>query len=222
MRDPRRNPVPARYRYPRRGDPGAVAKRRRWIAIAAGTAALVMVAVAGVFFVLRDSAPPVDPAERSAVVSFTRGVLDVEARRQAVATEFDGVGRDIRTTEFAIVFRTLESVIPKQEGLAKEVRGIDSPSNLTALAQTLFADAYEQELEGYRILNRVAGQAQATYPESTARRLRRLDGYAAAVNRLDRAERSRVRAFEELEELLGRVGTSLEEVRGTGTDSESR
>lgn len=176
-----------------------------------------MVAVAGVFFVLRDSAPPVDPAERSAVVSFTQGVLEVEARRQAVATEFDGVGRDIRTTEFAIVFSTLESVIPKQEGLAQEVRGMDSPSNLTALAQTLFTDAYEQELEGYRILNRVAGQAQATYPESTARRLRRLDGYAAAVNRLDRAERSRERAFRELEELLGRVGTSLEEVRGTGT-----
>lgn len=217
MRDPRRNPVPARYRYPRRADPGAVAKRRRWIAIAAGAVAVVIVAAVGAFFVLRDSAPPIDPAERSAVVSFTRGVLEVEDRRKAVATEFDGVGRDIRTTEFAIVFSTLESVIPKQEGLAQEVRGIDSPSNLTALAQTLFTDAYELELEGYKMLNRVAGLAQANYPESTARRLRRLDGYAAAVNRLDKAERSRARAFEELEELLGRVGTSLEEVRGPGT-----
>ena len=216
MRDPRRNPVPARYRYPRRADPGAVAKRRRWIAIAAGAVAVVIVAAVGAFFVLRDSAPPIDPAERSAVVSFTRGVLEVEARRQVVATEFDGVGRDIRTTEFSIVFSTLDSVIPKQEGLAQEVRGIDSPSNLTALAQTLCADAYELELEGYRMLNRVAGQAQANYPESTARRLRRLDGYAAAVNRLDKAERSRARAFEELEELLGRVGTSLEEVREPG------
>ena len=138
------------------------------------------------------------------------------SRARVVATEFDGVGRDIRTTEFSIVFSTLESVIPKQEGLAQEVRGIDSPSNLTALAQTLFTDAYELELEGYRMLNRVAGQAQANYPESTARRLRRLDGYAAAVNRLDKAERSRARAFEELEELLGRVGTSLEEVREPG------
>ena len=213
MRDPRRNPVPARYRYPRRADPGATGKRRRWIAISAGVVALVIVAAVGSFFVLRDTAPPVDPAERSAVVSFTRGVLEVEARRQVVATEFDGVGRDIRTTDFAIVFGTLKSVISKQGEIVQEVRGIDSPSNLTALAQTLFTDAYELELEGYQILNRVAGQAQATYPESTARRLRRLDGYAAAVNRLDKAERSRERAFEELEELLGRVGTSLEEVR---------
>ena len=175
--------------------------------------ALVIVAAGTVFLAFSEEPPPIDPAERAAVESFTRDVLEVEARRQVVATEFEGVGTDIRTTEFAIVFRTLESVIPKQEELAEEMRSLDSPGNITALAQTLLIDAYEQELEGYKELNKVAGQAQAVFPDSTARRLRRLDGYASAVGRLEKAENSRVRAWEELDELLKRVGMSLEEVR---------
>ena len=213
MRDPRRNPVPARYRYPRRSDREAGGNRRRWIAVGAGVLALVIVAAGTVFLAFSEEPPPIDPAERAAVESFTRDVLEVEARRQVVATEFEGVGTDIRTTEFAIVFRTLESVIPKQEELAEEMRSLDSPGNITALAQTLLIDAYEQELEGYKELNKVAGQAQAVFPDSTARRLRRLDGYASAVGRLEKAENSRVRAWEELDELLKRVGMSLEEVR---------
>lgn len=213
MRDPRRNPVPARYRYPRKADQGASGSRRRWTVIGAGVLALVVVATGAAFFVFGDDSPPIDEADRAAVESFTRAVLDVEARRKVVATEFEGVGTDIRTTEFAIVFRTLESVITKQQELAEEIRSLDSPSNVTALAHTLLTDAYEQELEGYRQLNEVAGQAQAVFPDSTARRLRRLDGYAAAVSRLDKAERSRARAYEELAELLDRVGMSQDEVR---------
>ena len=213
MRDPRRNPVPARYRYPRKADREAGGNRRRWTVIGAGVLALVIVVGVGAFFMLRESSPPIDPAERAAVESFTRAVLEVEARRKVVATEFEGVGRDIRTTEFSVVFRILESVIPKQEHLAEEVESLESPSNVTALAQTLFIDAYEKELEGYKMLNRVAGQAQATFPDSTARRLRRFDGYSAAVSRLNSADSSRVRAFEELDEVLRRVGMSLEEVR---------
>ncbi len=213
MRDPRRNPVPARYRYPRKADREAGRSRRRWIAVGAGVLALVIVAAGAAFLVFREESPPIDPAERAAAESFTRAVLEVEARRKVVAAEFDGVGTDIRTTEFAVVFRTLESVIRKQIVLAEEVESLDSPSNLTALAHTLFIDAYEKELEGYKMLNRVAGQAQATFPDSTARRLRRLDGYGAAVSLLESAESSRVRAFEELDEVLGRVGMSLEEVR---------
>ena len=213
MRDPRRNPVPARYRYPRKADREAGGTRRRWIAVGAGVLALVIVAAGAAFLVFREESPPIDPAERAAAESFTRAVLEVEARRKVVAAEFDGVGTDIRTTEFAVVFRTLESVIRKQIVLAEEVETLDSPSNLTALAHTLFIDAYEKELEGYQMLNRVAGQAQATFPDSTARRLRRLDGYEAAVSLLESAESSRVRAFEELDEVLGRVGMSLEEVR---------
>ena len=181
--------------------------------IGAGVLALVIVVGVGAFFMLRESSPPIDEAERTAVESFTRAVLDMEGKREGVATQFEGVGRDIRTTEFAVVFRTLESVIPKQEQLAQEIRSLDSPGNITALAHTLLVDAYEQELEGYKQLNRVAGQAQATFPDSTARRLRRLDGYSAAVSRLNSADSSRVRAFEELDDVLKRVGMSLEEVR---------
>ena len=181
--------------------------------IGAGVLALVIVAAGVAFFEFGDDSPPIDEAERTAVESFTRAVLDMEGKREGVATQFEGVGRDIRTTEFAVVFRTLESVIPKQEQLAQEIRSLDSPGNITALAHTLLVDAYEQELEGYKQLNRVAGQAQATFPDSTARRLRRFDGYSAAVSRLNSADSSRVRAFEELDEVLKRVGMSLEEVR---------
>ena len=181
--------------------------------IGAGVLALVIVAAGAAFFVFSEDSPPIDPAERAAVESFTRDVLEVEARRKVVATEFEGVGRDIRTTEFGTVFRTLESVIRKQIVLAEEVETLKSPGNITALAHTLLVDAYEQELEGYKQLNRVAGQAQATFPDSTARRLRRFDGYEAAVSRLNSADSSRVRAFEELDEVLKRVGMSLEEVR---------
>ena len=180
-------------------------------------AALVVVLASAAFFLLRDGSPPIDPAERAAVESFTRDVLKVEARRQVVVAEFDGVGRDIRTTEYGVVFRTLEGVIRKQIVLVEEVEVLDSPSNVTALAHTLLLESYELELEGYKELNKVAGQAQNVFPDSTARRLRRLDGYGVVVSRLDRAERSRVRAFEELDEVLGRVGMSLEEVR-SGTE----
>ena len=217
MRDPRRNPVPARYRYPRKPDGETGVNRRRWAVIGAGVAALVVVVAAGAFFMLRDSSPPIDPAERAAVESFTRDVLKIEARRETLAAEFDGVGRDIRTTEYEVVFFTLQSVIRKQIVLVEEVEVLDSPSNVTALAHTLLLESYELELEGYKELNKVAGQAQNVFPDSTARRLRRLDGYGVAVSRLDRAERSRARAWEELEELLGRVGMSLEEVR-SGTE----
>ena len=213
MRDPRRNPVPARYRYPRKAEREEGRNRRRWAVIGAGVGALVVVAAVGAFFMLRDGSPPVDPAERAAVVSFTRDVLEAEGRRQVVAAEFDGVGRDIRTTEYGVLFRTLESVIRKQIVLVEEVETLDSPGNITALAHTLLIDAYESELEGYKELNKVAGQAQAVFPDSTARRLRRLDGYGSAVGRLESAERSRARALEELDEVLGRVGMSLEEVR---------
>lgn len=213
MRDPRRNPVPARYRYPRKAEREEGRNRRRWAVIGAGVGALVVVAAVGAFFMLRDGSPPVDPAERAAVVSFTRDVLEAEGRRQVVAAEFEGVGRDIRTTEYGVLFRTLESVIRKQIVLVEEVETLDSPGNITALAHTLLIDAYESELEGYKELNKVAGQAQAVFPDSTARRLRRLDGYGSAVGRLESAERSRARALEELDEVLGRVGMSLEEVR---------
>ena len=214
MRDPRRNPVPARYRYPRKAEREEGGNRRRWVGIGVGVVAVGIVMAAGAFLMLRDGSPPIDPAERAAVESFTQTVLHVEARREVVAAEFEGIGTDIRTTEYAVVFRTLESVIPKQEQLAEEIRSLDSPSNVTALAHTLLTEAYEQELEGYKELNRVAGQAQAVFPDSTARRLRRFDGYHAAVNRLEKAERSRERAYQELEELLGRVGMSPEVVRG--------
>lgn len=212
MRDPRRNPVPARYRYPRKEEREEGRSRRR-VVIGAGAVALVIVVAVGAFLMLRDASPPIDPAERAAVESFTRDVLQVDARREAVVAEFNGVGRDIRTTEYGVVFRTLESVIPKQEQLVEEMESLDSPGNITALAHTLLIDAYGQELEGYKELNKVAGQALAVFPDSTARRLRRLDGYGSAVGRLESAERSRARAWEELDEVLGRVGTSLEEVR---------
>ena len=213
MRDPRRNPVPARYRYPRKAEREAARSRRRWAVIGAGILALVIVAAGGAFFVLRGGSPPIDPAERAAVVAFTEDVLDVEAMRESVLVEFGQVGIDIRTTEFSVVFRTLESVIAKQEQLAGEMRSIDSPSNVTALAHTLFIDSYERELEGYELLNKVAGQAQSIFPDSTPRRLRRLDGYGNATAKIQAANRSRERAYEELQELLGRVGMTLEEVR---------
>ena len=213
MRDPRRNPVPARYRYPRKAGPGVAGKRRRWIAIGAGALALAVAAAVGAFLMLRESSPPIDPAERDAAVSFTRALIDVEGKREGVLVEFGQVGIDIRTTEYAIVFRTLQSVIPMQERLAEEIRAIESPSNVTALAHTLFIDSYERELEGYKLLNEVAGQAQATFPGSTARRLRRFDGYDSATAKIRTANRSRERAYEELEDLLGRVGMTLEEVR---------
>lgn len=177
--------------------------------------ALVVVAASAGFLVLRDDSPPVDEAERAAVESFAQDVLEVEFRREGVVAEFERVGADIRTTEYTEVFSTLESVIPKQEQLAQEIRSLNSPSNVTALAHTLLTEAYEKELEGYRLLNVVAGRTQAVFPESTARRLRRFDNYRVAVNRLNNAERSRDRAYEELEEVLARVGMSLEEVRST-------
>lgn len=181
--------------------------------MATGAGALTLVIVAfGVSFLMLNPSPPVGEDERDAVESFTRAVLDVEAERDAVATEFERIGAGIRTTEFAEVFRTLESVIPRQEQLTQEIRFLNSPGNTTALAHTLFADAYEQELSGYRLLNRVASQAQATFPNSTARRLRRMDGYVAALGHLSQAEHSRARAYEELAEVLARVGLSLEEV----------
>ena len=212
MRDPRRNPVPARYRYPRKAEREAGGNRRRWAVIGAGVVALVVVVAGGAFFMLRDGSPPIDPAERAAVESFTGEILEVESMREGVLVEFGQVGIDIRTTDFSVVFRTLESVIAKQEQLAGEIRSIDSPSNLTALAHTLFIDSYERELEGYELLNKVAGQAQAIFPDSTARRLRRLDGYGNATAEIRAANRSRERAYEELQELLGRVGMTFEDL----------
>lgn len=212
MRDPRRNPVPARYRYPRRPEPGAAGKRRRWAVIGVGILALAIVVAGGAFFMLREGSPPIDEGERAAVVAFTEDVLDVEVKREGVLAEFGQVGIDIRTTEFSVVFRTLESVIAKQEQLAGEIGSIDSPSNVTALAHTLFIDSYERELEGYELLNKVAGQAQAIFPDSTPRRLRRLDGYGNATSKIQAANRSRERAYEELQELLGRVGLTFEDL----------
>lgn len=217
MRDPRRNPVPARYRYPRKPGREAGRNRRRWVVIGAGILALVVVVAVGAFFVLREGSPPIDEGERAAVVAFTEDVLDVEVKREGVLAEFGQVGIDIRTTEFSVVFRTLESVIAKQEQLAGEIGSIDSPSNVTALAHTLFIDSYERELEGYELLNKVAGQAQAIFPDSTPRRLRRLDGYGNATSKIQAANRSRERAYEELQELLGRVGLTFEDL-SSGTE----
>ena len=145
--------------------------------IGAGILALVIVVAVGAFFMLRGGSPPIDEGERAAVVAFTEDVLDVEVKREGVLAEFGQVGIDIRTTEFSVVFRTLESVIAKQEQLAGEIGSIDSLSNVTALAHTLFMDSYERELEGYELLNKVAGQAQNDIPgqygttSSTPRRL---------------------------------------------------
>ena len=213
MRDPRRNPVPAKYRYPRKAEREAGRSRRRWAVIGAGILARVVVVAVGVFFVLRGDSSPIDEGERAAVAAFTEDVLDVEAMRESVLVEFGQVGIDIRTTEFSVIFRTLESVIAKQEQLAGEMRSIDSPSNVTALAHTLFIDSYERELEGYELLNKVAGQAQSIFPDSTPRRLRRLDGYGNATAKIQAANRSRERAYEELQELLGRVGMTFEDLR---------
>ena len=86
--------------------------------IGAGVVALVVVVAAGAFLLLRGDSSPIDPAERAAVVSFTEDVLDIEGMREGVLVEFGQVGIDIRTTDFSVVFRTLESVIAKQERLA--------------------------------------------------------------------------------------------------------
>lgn len=168
-------------------------------------------AIGGGFFFL-SSSPPIDQAERAAVELFTRAILSVESGREVVSNEFQGVGPEINTTEFDEVFQTLESVIRQQEELAQEVEAVSSTTNSTALAHTLLVDAYTSELEGYKMLVAVAGQARAAFPGGTARRIRRMDGYSAAVSRLSQADHSRTRAYEELDELLGRVGLSLEEV----------
>lgn len=213
MRDPRRNPVPARYRYSQKSaSVGARSRVRLWAALAGGAAVLAVGAV-GVFVWMLGGSPEVDAEERAAVESFARSVLEMERRRASVAAEFEQVGVEMRTTEFEAVYGVLDSVIPQQEQLILDVQSIDSPSNATALAHTLLEDSYEDELEGYRLLRVVVGLAEAVFPGGTPRRARRMDGYQAAVSRLTRAEYSRGRAYEELEDLLARVGLSLEEVR---------
>lgn len=213
MRDPRRNPVPARYRYPRRSAGGGARRRvRLWAALAGGAIVLAVVA-AGVFVWVLGGSPEVDDGERAAAELFARAVLEVEQRRATVVAEFEEVGVEMRTTEFEAVYGVLDSVILQQERLILDVQSIDSPSNATALAHTLLEDSYEDELEGYRLLRVVVGLAEAVFPGGTPRRARRMDGYQAAVSRLTRAEYSRGRAYEELEEVLARVGLSLEEVR---------
>lgn len=215
MRDHRRNPVPGRYRYPRRpAAAGARSRGRLWVALAAGAAALAVVAAAVVVWALRSS-PEVDAGERAAIESFARAVLDVEQRRSSTVAEFEQVGAEIQTTEFEVVYGVLDSVISQQERLILEVQSIDSPSTATALAHTLLEDSYEDELEGYRLLRVVVGLAEVVFPGGTARRARRMDGYQSAVGRLTRAEYSRGRAYEELEEVLARVGLSLDDVRRT-------
>lgn|GEM_PF-2579884 len=214
MRDPRRNPVPAKYRYPRKPEQAA-GRRRRLLVIVAAAVLILIIAGSGVGFFFLSSSTPVDATQRAAVESFTIAILNVEGGRESVAVEFQRVGTEINTTEFAEVFKTLDSVIRQQEELAQEMQSLDSSSNVTALAHTLLADAYEGELEGYRMLLSVAQQAQSQFPTGTARRTRRTDGYDAAVSRLSSAERSRVRAFEELEDLLKRVELTLEEVSST-------
>lgn len=213
MRDPRRNPVPARYRYPRRSAGGGARRRVRLWAALAGGAIVLAVGAAGVFVWMFGGSPEVDDGERAAAESFARAVLEVEQRRASVVAEFEVVGVEMRTTEFEAVYGVLDSVIPQQERLILDVQSIDSLSNATALAHTLLEDSYEDELEGYRLLRVVVGLAEAVFPGGTPRRARRMDGYQAAVSRLTRAEYSRGRAYEELEEVLARVGLSLEEVR---------
>lgn len=217
MRDHRRNPVPGRYRYPQRPPPAAARSRGRgrlWVALAAGLAVLAVGAAVVVVWALRDS-PEVDAGERAAIESFARAVLDVEQRRASTVSEFEQVGVEIQTTEFEVVYGVLDSVILQQERLILEVQSIDSSSTATALAHTLLEDSYEDELEGYRLLRVVVGLAEVVFPGGTARRARRMDGYQSAVGRLTRAEYSRGRAYEELEEVLARVGLSLEDVRRT-------
>ena len=213
MRDPRRNPVPARYRYSQRSaSVGARSRVRLW-AVLAGGAAVLAVGAVGVFIWTLGGSPEVDADERAAAESFARSVLEMERRRASVVAEFEQVGVEMRTTEFEAVYGVLDSVILQQERLILDVQSIDSPSNATALAHTLLEDSYEDELEGYRLLRVVVGLAEAVFPGGTPRRARRMDGYQAAVSRLTRAEYSRGRAYEELEDLLARVGLSLEEVR---------
>ena len=180
--------------------------------IAATSVLALAIAATGAGFFFLNSSPPVDETQRAAVKSFTTAVLNVERGREVVAVEFRTIGTEINTTEFEEVFETLDSMIRQQEELAQEMQSLKSSSNMTALAHTLLADAYEGELEGYRMLLSVAQQAQSAFPGGTARRTRRMDGYDAAVSRLSNAERSRVRAYEELDDLLNRVGLTLEEV----------
>ena len=214
MRDPRRNPVPTRYRYPRKPEQ-ASGRRRRLLVIVAAAALILIITGSGAGFFFFSNSTPIDATQQTAVESFTTAVLNVERGREAVAVEFQTIGTEINTTEFEEVFEILDSVIRQQEELAQEIQSLDSSSNVTALAHTLLADAYEGELEGYRMLLSVAQQAQSQFPTGTARRTRRTDGYDAAVSRLSSAERSRVRAFEELEDLLKRVELTLEEVSST-------
>ena len=174
---------------------------------------MLAVGAVGVFVWMLGGSPEVDAEERAAAESFARSVLEVERRRASVAAEFEQVGVEMRTTEFEAVYGVLDRVISQQERLILDVQSIDSRSNATALAHTLLEDSYEDELDGYRLLRVVVGLAEAVFPGGTPRRARRLDGYQAAVSRLTRAEYSRGRAYEELEDLLSRVGLSLEEVR---------
>lgn len=174
---------------------------------------MLAVGAVGFFVWTLGGSPEVDAEERAAAESFARSVLEVERRRASVAAEFEQVGVEMRTTEFEAAYGVLDSVISQQERLILDVQSIDSRSNATALAHTLLEDSYEDELEGYRLLRVVVGLAEAVFPGGTPRRARRLDGYQAAVSRLTRAEYSRGRAYEELEDLLSRVGLSLEEVR---------
>ena len=82
------------------------------------------------------------------------------------------------------MFRILESVIPKQEHLAEEVESLESPSNVTALAQTLFIDAYEKELEGYKHAEQGRGAGAGDVPRQhgpTPSPIRRLLGGGQSI-----------------------------------------
>ncbi len=121
MRDPRRNPVPAKYRYPRKPEQAA-GRRRRLLVIVAAAVLILIIAGSGVGFFFLSSSTPVDATQRAAVESFTIAILNVEGGRESVAVEFQRVGTEINTTEFAEVFKTLDSVIRQQEELAQEMQ----------------------------------------------------------------------------------------------------
>ena len=209
-------PGPGGRRYPAKPPSAAAKSRRTLYAIIGGVVGVVALAAAAAFvFVFDDEDGPVLTAtEQTQVREFSGRLLALEAEREAIAEDYEDMATNISFKQVSDVYQQVEPLAPRQRELADRMRGLSTPNTRLAIAHTLFIDAYEAEADAYDQLLSTFGQTTiGAMTVRFAENLGHTPGYLAATRKIERAEESRQKAYEELDRLLRAIGLSVEELR---------